>query len=69
MHESPVKLCGAAADALFVLMNGQQRIETLLPVFACRKPAKYRVRERGLCDQISVSIDNCCDRKSDYRIS
>lgn len=34
MHESPVKLYEAAADALFVLMNGQQRIETLLPVFA-----------------------------------
>ena len=27
MHESPVKLCGAAADALFVLMNGQEACE------------------------------------------
>ncbi len=42
--------------SLSQLMDGQQRIETLLPVFACRKPAKYRVRERGLCDQLGVFL-------------
>lgn len=56
MHEGPLKVHGAESSSLSQLMDGQQRIETLLPVFACRKPAKYRVRERGLCDQISVSI-------------
>lgn len=56
MHESPVKLHGAVADALFVLMNGQPSRETWLPVLRAGKPAKYRVRERGLCDPISVSI-------------
>lgn len=34
MHEGPLKVHGAEADALLVLMNGQQRIEILLPVFA-----------------------------------
>lgn len=34
MHEGPLKVHGAEADALLVLMNGQPSRETWLPVFA-----------------------------------
>lgn len=42
MHESPVKLHGAVADALFVLMNGQPSRETWLSVFACGKACEIQ---------------------------
>lgn len=42
MHEGPLKVHGAEADALLVLMNGQPSRETWLPVFACRKACKIQ---------------------------
>lgn len=41
MHE-PVKVYEAESASLSQLMDGQQRIETLLPVFACGKACEIQ---------------------------
>ena len=46
MHEGPLKVHGAESSSLSQLMDGQQRIETLLPVFACRKTCEIQIASK-----------------------